>query len=86
MLHKLVTAPLKLVKTVGEKVQEEVDKERYDLPTIQKKLAQLQMSFELGEISQEEYEQKEEALLERYEAAKREELEQWEELTKQRNE
>lgn len=41
MLHKLVTAPLKLVKTVGEKVQEEVDKELYDLPTIQKKLAQV---------------------------------------------
>lgn len=86
MLHKLVTAPLKLVKTVGEKVQEEVDKELYDLPTIQKKLAQVQMSYELGEISKETYEQQEEALLERYEAAKQEELEQWDALTKQKDE
>jgi hypothetical protein len=86
MLDKLVTAPLKLVKTVGEKVQEEVDKEQYDLPTIQKKLAQVQMSYELGEISQDEYAQQEEELLERYETAKQQELDQWEELTKQRNE
>ncbi|MFA1818891.1 gas vesicle protein GvpG [Virgibacillus oceani] len=86
MLHKLVTGPLKLVKTVGEKVQEEVDREMYDLPTIQKKLVQLQMSYELGEIPQEDYEQQEEELLARYEIAKRQELEQWEELVKQRKE
>lgn len=86
MLHKLVTSPLKLVKTVGEKVQEEVDRELYDLPTIQKKLAQVQMSYELGDMSKEAYEQKEAELLARYETAKKQELEQWEVLTKQRDE
>lgn len=44
------------------------------------------MSYELGEISKETYEQQEEALLERYEAAKQEELEQWDALTKQKDE
>ncbi|SFD40266.1 Gas vesicle protein G [Lentibacillus persicus] len=82
MLHKLATGPLKMVTKVGEKVKEEVDKELYDLPTIQKKLAQLQMRHELGEIPQDEFQEQEEELLLRYETAKRREIEQWEELTK----
>lgn len=82
MIHKLVTAPFDLVIKVGEKIKEEADKELYDLPTIQKKLIQLQMMYELGEIPEEAYTEKEEELLLRYEIAKRREMEQWEELTK----
>lgn len=42
------------------------------------------MMYELDEISQDVYEAQEEELLERYEVAKRMELEQWEEMTKRR--
>ncbi|UOQ92423.1 gas vesicle protein GvpG [Halobacillus shinanisalinarum] len=86
MLHKLVTGPMNVVKKIGEKVQEEADKELYDLPTIQQKLVQLQMMYELEEIPEDAYKEKEEELLQRYEIAKRKEMEQWEELTKQKKE
>ena len=84
MLHKLVSAPINLVIKIGEKVKEEADKELYDLPTIQQKLIQLQMMYELGEISEEAYKAKEEELLIRYEAAKRMEMEEWEQMTKKK--
>lgn len=82
MIHKLFTSPINLIKKVGEHVKEEVDKEMYDLEHIQKKLIQLQMMYELEEISEEFYEQQEEELLVRYEVAKKLEMEQWERLTK----
>ncbi|UKS65169.1 gas vesicle protein GvpG [Rossellomorea marisflavi] len=84
MLHKLVSAPLNLVIKVGEKIKEEADKELYDLPTIQQKLIQLQMMFELGEISEEAFQVKEDELLMRYEIAKTMEMEQWEDLTRKK--
>ncbi|WP_064092050.1 gas vesicle protein GvpG [Rossellomorea aquimaris] len=84
MIHKLVSAPINLVIKVGEKIKEEADKELYDLPTIQQKLIQLQMMYELGEIPEEAFQEKEEELLTRYEIAKRLEMEQWEELTKKK--
>ncbi|HEU5140856.1 MAG TPA: gas vesicle protein GvpG [Bacillales bacterium] len=82
MLHKLVTAPVNVVIKIAEKVQEEVDKELYDLPAIQQKLIQLQMMYELEEIPEDVYKEKEEELLARYEIAKQREMEQWENLTK----
>ncbi|WLV24544.1 gas vesicle protein GvpG [Aciduricibacillus chroicocephali] len=84
MIHKLVSAPINLVIKIGEKVKEEADKQLYDLPTIQQKLIQLQMMYELGDISEEAYEAKENELIVRYEIAKQMELDQWEELTKKR--
>ncbi|WP_332698357.1 gas vesicle protein GvpG [Halalkalibacter lacteus] len=84
MLHKVVSAPINLVLKIGEKVKEEADKELYDLPTIQQKLIQLQMMYELGEIPEEAYIEKEEELLMRYEAAKRFEIEQWEQMAKKK--
>lgn len=84
MIHKLVSAPINLVIKIGEKVKEEADKELYDLPTIQQKLIQLQMMYELGEIPEEVYKEKEEDLILRYEMAKRMEMQQWEEMTKKK--
>ncbi|MFI8576989.1 MULTISPECIES: gas vesicle protein GvpG [Rossellomorea] len=84
MIHKLVSAPINLVIKVGEKIKEEADKELYDLPTIQQKLIQLQMMYELGEIPEEAFQEKEDELLTRYEIAKQMEMEQWEELTKKK--
>lgn len=83
MIHKLFTAPFNLVIKVGQKVKEEADKELYDLSRIQQKLIQLQMMYELEEIPEEVYKLQEEELLIRYDIAKRRELEQWEELTKE---
>ncbi|GGC81969.1 hypothetical protein GCM10007216_10620 [Thalassobacillus devorans] len=82
MIQKLFTSPLNLVVKVGEKVKEEVDKELYDLETIQKKLVHLQMMYELEEISEDVFKAQEEELLVRYEVAKKKEMEQWNELTK----
>ncbi|MBH0230835.1 gas vesicle protein GvpG [Halobacillus yeomjeoni] len=82
MIHKLFTSPIDLVVKVGKHVKEEVDKELYDLEHIQKKLVQLQMMYELEEISEEVYESQEEELLLRYEVAKKREMEQWEKMTK----
>ena len=84
MIHKLVSAPINLVIKIGEKVKEEADKELYDLPTIQQKLIQLQMMYELEEIPEEVYKEKEEDLILRYEMAKRMEMQQWEEMTKKK--
>lgn len=84
MIHKLFTSPIHLIKKVGEHVKEEVDKEMYDLEHIQKKLIQLQMMYELEEISEEHYEEQEEELLIRYEVAKKLEMEQWENMTKRK--
>ncbi|ASN04095.1 gas vesicle protein GvpG [Virgibacillus necropolis] len=78
----MIFSPLKLVIKIGEKVQEEVDKEFFDLEQIQKKLIHLQMMYELEEISEEAYTVQEDELLTRYEIAKKREMEQWNELTK----
>lgn len=86
MLHKLVTWPFDAVIKVGEKVKEEADKELYDLPTIQQKLIQLQMMYELEEIPEEVFQEQEQELLIRYEIAKRREMALWEELTKEKEE
>ena len=84
MLHKIVTSPINLVIKIAEKVKEEADKELYDLPTIQQKLIQLQMMYELGEMNEEAYKYKEEDLIIRYEIAKRRELEEWEQMTRKK--
>jgi len=81
----LISGPIKTVIKIAEKVQEEADKQLYDLPTIQQKLIQLQMMFELEEIPEAVFKEKEEELLIRYEIAKRKEMEQWEALTKQKD-
>ncbi|GGB35667.1 gas vesicle protein GvpG [Virgibacillus dakarensis] len=83
MLHKLATAPINIVIKVAEKVQEEADKELYNLPAIQQKLIQLQMMYELNDISEAVYKEQEDELIARYEIAKQREMEQWENLTKQ---
>ncbi|WP_430790268.1 gas vesicle protein GvpG [Virgibacillus flavescens] len=82
MIQKLFTSPLNLVVKIGEKVQEEVDREFYDLEHIQKKLIHLQMMYELEEINEEAYKTQEDELLVRYEIAKKREMDQWNEYTK----
>lgn len=82
MIHKIFTSPINLIVKIGEKVQDEVEKEFYDLEHIQKKLIHLQMMYELEEIDEASYKQSETELLIRYEIAKQREMDQINELTK----
>ena len=70
MIHKLFTIPIRTLIQIGEKIQEEVDKELYHIPTIQQQLIQLHMMYEMQEIDEESYQAKEEELLTRYKIAK----------------
>lgn len=70
MLHKLFTLPIRSLIKLGEKIQEEVDHELYDLSYIQQQLMELHMMYELGEIDDEVYEEREQELLRRYKIAK----------------
>ncbi|UXR35059.1 MULTISPECIES: gas vesicle protein GvpG [Staphylococcus] len=72
------------MKKIAEQVKDEADKELYDLPTIEKKLIQLQMQEELGEIPEDEYKEKEEQLLARYETAKQKEIDEAEAMIQQK--
>lgn len=84
MLGKLLGAPINLVIKVAEKVKEEADKELYDLSHIQQKLIELQMMYEIGEIPEDIFKEKEQELLLRYETAKQLEMEEWENMTVKR--
>ena len=70
MIHKLFTIPIRTLIQIGEKIQEEVDKELYHIPTLQQQLIQLHMMYEMQEIDEELYQAKEEELLKRYKIAK----------------
>ena len=82
MIHKLLLSPVTLIVKVGQKIKEEADKELYDVSFIQQKIVHLQMMYELGEIPEDVYMEKEKELLLRYEAAKEYELKRWESMTK----
>lgn len=74
MFFKLFTLPIKAVMKVGEIVQEEVDKELYDLNSITDRLIELETLYDLGEIEEAAYLEREEELLRLYEKAKEREL------------
>lgn len=83
MIPFLVSAPIKLLIKIGQKIKDEADKEYFNISAIQQKLIQLQMLYELEEISEEAYKEKEQELLLRYEVAKQREIEQWEKLAEE---
>ncbi|MGG3470583.1 gas vesicle protein GvpG [Neobacillus pocheonensis] len=70
MIFKLFTLPFRSIIKLGEKIQEEVDQELYDLHIIQQQLIELHMMYELEEIDEEAYVLREQELLERYKIAK----------------
>ena len=65
LIDSILLAPLKGVVWLGEKLNEIVDKELNDTGRIKEELMRLQLQFELDEISQAEYDQKENELLDR---------------------
>jgi len=76
LIDSILLAPLKGVVWLGEKLNEIVDNELNDTGRIKEELMRLQLQFELDEISQAEYDQKENELLDRLDAiTKAEEME-----------
>ncbi|MEH7492125.1 gas vesicle protein GvpG [Neobacillus niacini] len=70
MIFKLFSLPIRSLIKLGEKIQEEVDQELYDLTLIQQQLIELHMMYDMDEIDEEAYIEREEELLNRYKIAK----------------
>ena len=58
-----ITAPIGGVVWLAEKIQEQVDAEVDDRDNLQKRLLALQLAFDMGDISEEDFEIQEEELL-----------------------
>jgi len=68
LIDSILLAPLKGVVWLGEKLNEMAKKELSDTGLIKEELMRLQLQFELDEISRQEYDQKENELLDRLDA------------------
>ena len=71
LIDSTLLAPVKGVIWLGKKINEVVEKETSDQGVIKEKLMELQLQFELDEISEEEYNKKEKELLERLDIIRR---------------
>lgn len=63
LLDDILLAPIKGVVWIGKKIEEVAKRETSDKSKIQEKLLELQMRFELEEITEPEYEKEEKKLL-----------------------
>lgn len=67
MLFDLLTlpvlGPISGIMWIGEQIQERVDAELNETENLGKQLLALQLAFDLGEVSEEDFEEQEEALL-----------------------
>jgi len=72
MLFDLLTLPLlgpiSGIMWIGEQIQERVDSELDETENLGKQLLALQLAFDLDEVSEEDFEEQEEALLIRIQA------------------
>jgi len=71
LIDDIFLAPLKGVVWLGKKINEVVEKEVSDEGRIKEKLMELQLRFELDEISEEEYKRQEKKLLARLDAIRK---------------
>lgn len=65
-----VLGPVRGVIWIAEKVSAQAEKELYDEEAVRGQLMELELRYELGEISEEEYLAAEEALLQRLRVAR----------------
>jgi hypothetical protein len=63
LLDSILLAPLKGVVWMGRKINDVVDQELNDAGRVKEELMALQMQFELNEITEQEYTEKERGLL-----------------------
>jgi hypothetical protein len=68
LLDSILLAPLKGVVWLGEKLNEMAEHELSDEGRIKEELMALQLQFELDQIGEQEYDQKEQELLTRLDA------------------
>jgi len=68
LIDDILLAPLNGIIWLGKKINEVAEKEFSDEGLVKEKLMQLQLRFELDEISEENYNRQEKELLERLEA------------------
>jgi len=68
LIDSILLVPLKGVVWIGQKLADMAEKELSDKGRIKEELMRLQLQFELDEISQAEYDQKEKELLARLDA------------------
>ena len=60
-----VLGPIRGVMWIAEKVAEQADRELYDEDAVRGQLMELELHYDLGEITEKEYQAAEETLLER---------------------
>ena len=71
LVDDILLGPVKLVKWLGEKLQESAEQEVTDESAIREQLLELQMRYELDEITDEEYAKGEERLMTKMEAIRK---------------
>jgi hypothetical protein len=71
LFDDILLAPLKGVIWLGKKINEVGEKKLYDKDSIKEELMALQLQFELDEINEQEYDEKEKELLDRLDAVTR---------------
>ncbi|KPJ65940.1 MAG: hypothetical protein AMJ45_04385 [Syntrophobacter sp. DG_60] len=71
LLFPLVTIPIKAPIWMGKTLRDAAIKELTDESRVREELLELQMRYEMDEISKEKYEEKEKALMERLEAIRK---------------
>jgi hypothetical protein len=72
LIDDILLAPLKGIIFLGKKIDDLVQKELSDTGRIKERLMELQLKFEMDEISMEEYDQRETELLEMIERIQKE--------------
>jgi len=63
LIDDILMAPLKGVIFLAEKINEVIDKEMSDEGSVKERLMALQLKFEMDEIDEEEYDKREDELL-----------------------
>jgi len=63
LIDDLLMAPLKGVMFIGKKINEIIEKEMTDEGALKERLMALQLKFEMDEIDEEEYDRREDELL-----------------------
>ena len=71
LIDDILLAPLKGVIWLGKKINEVAEKEVSDEGRIKERLMELQLKFEMDEISEEEYNKQEKELLVRLDAIRK---------------
>ena len=63
LIDDILLAPLKGIIFIGKKINEVIEKEMSDEGAIKERLMALQLKFEMDEIDEEEYDEREDELL-----------------------